>query len=58
MCCYVCLRSDFLKPDLISFPACITPLSPLSQWLTILSQQQIKPTFGQRWQRFWTKMHL
>ena len=41
---YVCaatsvfIRNNF-KPRLISFPVHITPLSRLSQWLTILGQQ-------------------
>ena len=39
-CMYVLLRvrTNF-KADLISFPMYIIPLSRLSQWLTILSQQ-------------------
>ena len=32
------IRANF-KPDFISFPVHRTPLSRLSQWLTILSQQ-------------------
>ena len=36
MCCYVCLHSNFFKPDLLSFSACITTLLRLPQWLTIL----------------------
>ena len=34
----VSIRTNF-KPDFISFPVHITPLSRLSKWLTILSQQ-------------------
>ena len=34
----VSIRANF-KPDFISFPVHRTPLSRLSQWLTILSQQ-------------------
>ena len=35
---FVSIRTNF-KPDLISFTVYIIPLSRLSQWLTILSQQ-------------------
>ena len=34
----VSIQTNF-KPDLISFPVHITPLSRLSQWSIILSQQ-------------------